>query len=100
MRTTRRSAVDESRTRTALLDAAQELMLEEGYAAVSSRRVGAKAGMNPAMVHYYFGTMDGLFIDCFVAGPNAASSVSLVRCCQRNRCGASGRPPTTRETVR
>ncbi len=68
VRTTRRSAVDESRTRTALLDAAQELMIEEGYAAVSSRRVGAKAGMNPAMVHYYFGTMDGPSSHCFVAG--------------------------------
>ena len=68
MRTPRRSAVDESRTRTALLDAAQELMLEEGYAAVSSRRVGAKADMNPAMVHYYFGTMDGLFIELFRRG--------------------------------
>ncbi len=68
VRTPRRSAVDESRTRTALLDAAQELMLEEGYAAVSSRRVGAKAGMNPAMVHYYFGTMDGLFIALFRRG--------------------------------
>ena len=68
MRTPRRSAVDESKARTALLDAAQELMLEKGYAAVSSRRVGAKAGMTPAMVHYYFGTMDGLFIELFRRG--------------------------------
>jgi AcrR family transcriptional regulator len=68
VRTPRRSAVDESRTRTALLDAAQELMLEEGYAAVSSRRVGAKASATSAMVHYYFGTMDGLFIELFRRG--------------------------------
>jgi AcrR family transcriptional regulator len=68
VRTPRRSAVDESKARTALLDAAQELMLEEGYAAVSTRRVGAKAGMTPAMVHYYFGTMDGLFIELFRRG--------------------------------
>lgn len=49
----------------ALLDAAQELMVEEGYGAVSSRRIGAKAGVNPALVHYYFETMDGLFIELF-----------------------------------
>jgi AcrR family transcriptional regulator len=64
----RRRAVDDSRARTALLDAAQQLMLDEGYAAVSSRRVGAKAGANPAMVYYYFDTMDGLFIELFRRG--------------------------------
>jgi AcrR family transcriptional regulator len=62
---TRRGAADHSSTRTALLDAAQELMIEEGYGAVSSRRIGARAGMNPALVHYYFETMDGLFIELF-----------------------------------
>jgi AcrR family transcriptional regulator len=61
----RRGAADQSRTRTALLDAAQELMIEQGYGAVSSRRIGAQAGMNPALVHYYFETMDGLFIELF-----------------------------------
>ncbi len=65
MKKPRRGAADHSRTRTALLDAAQELMVEEGYGAVSSRRIGAKAGMNPALVHYYFETMDGLFIELF-----------------------------------
>jgi AcrR family transcriptional regulator len=64
----RRRAADDSRTRTALLDAAQELMLKEGYAAVSSRRVGAKAAMNPALVYYYFDTMDGLFVELFRRG--------------------------------
>jgi len=43
-------------------------MLEEGYAAVSSRRVGALVGMNAALVYYYFGTMDGLFIELFRRG--------------------------------
>ncbi|MWA02484.1 TetR family transcriptional regulator [Actinomadura sp. LD22] len=64
----RRSPVDDSATRTALLDAAQELMLEEGYAAVTTRRLGAKAGLNNALVFYYFGTMDNLFIELFRRG--------------------------------
>jgi AcrR family transcriptional regulator len=59
------SAAGHRGTRSALLDAAQELLIEEGYAAVSSRRVGAKAGMNAALVYYYFDTMDGLFIELF-----------------------------------
>jgi AcrR family transcriptional regulator len=48
-----------------LLDAAERLMLEEGYAAVSSRRVAAAAGLKPQLVHYYFRTMDDLFLEVF-----------------------------------
>jgi AcrR family transcriptional regulator len=40
-------------------------MLEEGYAAVSTRHVAARAGTDKALVHYYFGTMDDLFIAVF-----------------------------------
>jgi AcrR family transcriptional regulator len=40
-------------------------MLDEGYAAVSTRRVAAVAGTDKALVHYYFGTMDDLFIALF-----------------------------------
>lgn len=47
-------------TREQLLDAAERLLLDEGYAAVTSRRVGAEAGVNPALVHYHFGSMDDL----------------------------------------
>ncbi len=64
----RRSPVEDSLTRTALLDAAEELMLEQGYAAVSTRRVGAKVGVNSALVSYYFGSMDGLFVELFRRG--------------------------------
>jgi AcrR family transcriptional regulator len=52
-------------TRDALLDAAEQILLDEGYAAVSTRRVAAKAGTDKALVHYYFGTMDDLFIAVF-----------------------------------
>jgi AcrR family transcriptional regulator len=37
-------------------------MLEEGYAGATSRRVAAKAGVKPALVHYYFPSMDDLFL--------------------------------------
>ena len=40
-------------------------MLDEGYAAVTSRRVAAKAGLKPQLVHYYFRTMDDLFLEVF-----------------------------------
>ena len=56
---------DESTARTALLDATERLMLQEGYAAVTSRRVAAEAGVNPGLVYYYFGPMDTLLIEVF-----------------------------------
>jgi len=60
--TPRRIGSEDSATRTALLDAAEQLMLEEGYAAATSRRVAARAGLKPQLVHYYFRTMDDLFL--------------------------------------
>jgi AcrR family transcriptional regulator len=48
-----------------LVEAAQQLLFEAGYGAVSSRRVAAKAGLKPQLVHYYFRTMDDLFIAVF-----------------------------------
>jgi AcrR family transcriptional regulator len=59
----RRIGATDSATRSKLLDAAELLMMEDGYAAVTSRRVGAKAGIAPQLVHYYFGTMDDLFLE-------------------------------------
>ena len=55
-------------TRDALLDAAEALLLEEGYASVTSRRVGERAGTNAALVYYYFESMDGLFVELFRRG--------------------------------
>jgi AcrR family transcriptional regulator len=40
-------------------------MLEAGYAAVTSRRLAAKAGLKHQLVHYYFRTMDDLFLEVF-----------------------------------
>jgi len=49
-------------TRDGLLDAAERLLMREGYPAVTSRRVGAEAEVNPALVHYHFGSMDDLLL--------------------------------------
>jgi AcrR family transcriptional regulator len=62
MSANRRLGAEDSATRAALLDAALQLLLEEGYAAVTSRKVAARAGLKPQLVHYYFRTMDDLFL--------------------------------------
>ncbi len=54
--------VDLEDSKTRLIEAAEQLMREEGYAAVTSRRVASKAGLKPQLVHYYFRTMDDLFL--------------------------------------
>jgi AcrR family transcriptional regulator len=59
-----RAATVEKRAR--LLDVAEQIMLSEGYAAVSSRTVATAAGLNhAALVHYYFPTIDDLFVEVF-----------------------------------
>jgi len=61
----RRIGSEDSLTRSQLLDAAERLMREQGYAAVTSRRVATEAGLKPQLVHYYFRTMDELFVALF-----------------------------------
>jgi len=45
-----------------LLDATEEIMINEGYAAVSSRSVAASVGIHAPLLHYYFPTIDDLFV--------------------------------------
>lgn len=54
-----RAATEEKRRR--ILDATEEIMLKEGYAAVSSRSVATAVGIQAPLVHYYFATLDDLF---------------------------------------
>jgi len=54
-----RATTEEKRKR--ILDATEEIMLKEGYAAVSSRSVATAVGIQAPLVHYYFATLDDLF---------------------------------------
>lgn len=58
----RRIGTETSATRALILETTEALILEEGYAAVSTRRVGARAGLKPSLVHYYFPTTDDLLL--------------------------------------
>ena len=55
-----RATTEEKRRR--ILDAAEEIMLKDGYAAVSSRSVATAVGIQAPLVHYYFATIDDLFV--------------------------------------
>lgn len=58
----RRIGAENSATRALILDATEGLIREEGYAAVSTRRVATRAGLKPSLVHYYFPTTDDLLL--------------------------------------
>ena len=51
----------ESRTREAILEAARRRFGEQGYDGATIRGVAADAGVNPALVHHFFGTKEHLF---------------------------------------
>ena len=46
----------------ALLDAAEQLLVEVGYAAITTRKLAERAGVNHGLVHYYFGAMEDLLL--------------------------------------
>ncbi|OBG31803.1 TetR/AcrR family transcriptional regulator [Mycobacterium sp. E3198] len=58
----RRVGAETSKTRDALLDCVEKMMLEEGYAGVSYRALAAKAGVTPSLVQYYFPSLDEIFL--------------------------------------
>src|SRR5882757_2248018 len=57
----RPSAGEAEDVRKKLLDAAGDLFPRYGYRGVSSRQIGAAAGVNFAMIRYYFGGKPGLY---------------------------------------
>jgi AcrR family transcriptional regulator len=58
----RRVGAEGSPRRELILDTTQRLMVDEGYAAVSTRRVAKEAGLTSALVHYYFPATDDLLL--------------------------------------
>jgi AcrR family transcriptional regulator len=59
-RTGRRPGV--SGTREAILEAARRAFAEQGYQRATIRGVAELAGVDPALVHHYFGTKQELFV--------------------------------------
>jgi len=59
--TNRRVGAETSKTRNAVLDSVEGLLLDEGYAGVSYRAVASKAGVTPSLIQYYFPTLDSMF---------------------------------------
>ncbi|HEU5130006.1 MAG TPA: TetR family transcriptional regulator [Glycomyces sp.] len=49
-------------TRSEILTAARALFADEGFESVSMRRIAGAAGVDPSLIHHYFGSKDELFM--------------------------------------
>jgi AcrR family transcriptional regulator len=56
-KTSARAAAEE-----ALFDAAERLLVDVGYAGITTRRLAEEAGVNHGLVHYYFGSNENLLV--------------------------------------
>ncbi|NUU22742.1 MAG: TetR/AcrR family transcriptional regulator [Streptomycetaceae bacterium] len=65
MSSPRRMGAEQSEMRERLLDLAEKVLMQEGYAAVGVRRLAREADVTPALVHYYFRTLDDLLVALF-----------------------------------
>jgi AcrR family transcriptional regulator len=62
VKSSKRIRRDPSEAKLLILKTAEKVMLEEGYAAVSVRRVAKSAGVSSTLLHYYYPTADDLLV--------------------------------------
>ncbi len=55
----------DSATRGLLLDGAENILKEEGYGSLTSRRIAERVGIKQQLTYYYFRTMDELMVEAF-----------------------------------
>jgi AcrR family transcriptional regulator len=62
MATSRRLGLKSSAVRAAIIEAAAEILSDEGFSGLISPKIAKRAGVKVQLVHYYFRTMDDLMI--------------------------------------
>jgi AcrR family transcriptional regulator len=93
-------------TRGAILDAARAAFAAGGYESTTIRGIATAAGVDPALVHHYFGTKESVFvaalefpfdpgavIPALLAGPREELGERLVRTLLAIWSEAAGREP-------
>ncbi|CAN7568256.1 helix-turn-helix domain containing protein [Phenylobacterium sp. LjRoot219] len=58
-----------------MISATEKLIREEGYAAVTSRRIADQAGLKHQVIYYYFDTLDDLLLEVFRRGADSGLAV-------------------------
>lgn len=83
--------------RDRILDAAEFLFAEHGYNGTKMRVLADQAGVNQALINYYFGSKNELFDEVF---QRKGAQVSAARIRSLEQLQAAPRPPAVREIVR
>lgn len=68
----------ESGAREAILEAARSMFASSGYERATIRAIAAGVGVDPALVHHYFGTKEDLFVAVIDAPINPADAIRAV----------------------
>jgi AcrR family transcriptional regulator len=76
-------------TRDAVLTAAREAFAERGFDGATIRGIAAEAGVDPALVHHYFGSKDQLFLAAIEAPADPADLLPEVLAAGRDQLGAA-----------
>jgi AcrR family transcriptional regulator len=77
----------ESGTREAILDAARRGFAEHGYDGATIRGIAADAGVNPALVHHFYGTKEQLFSAAMRLPLVPSQMLALILGAERDRLG-------------
>jgi AcrR family transcriptional regulator len=76
-------------TRDVVLAAAREAFAERGFDGATIRGIAADAGVDPALVHHYFGSKDQLFLAAIEAPADPADLLPEVLAAGRDQLGAA-----------
>lgn len=74
-------------TRSSILDAARRTFAEKGFDKASIRAIAADAGVDPALVHHYFGTKEKLFLAAMNAPINPGELIPQALAGPREQAG-------------
>lgn len=74
-------------TRSSILEAARRAFAEKGFDKASIRGIARDAGVDPALVHHYFGTKEKLFLEVMHAPINPADLIPQALAGPREQAG-------------
>ncbi|MFB4320169.1 TetR family transcriptional regulator [Actinomadura sp. 21ATH] len=74
-------------TREAILAAARELFAAKGYDGASLRAIARAAGVDPALVHHFFGNKEGVFVAAMRFPVDPSELVPKIMATPRERLG-------------
>lgn len=78
---------DGVKVREAILEAARAQFADQGYDGASLRGIAAHAGVDPALVSYYFGSKSGLFLESLRLPVNPATLIDQLLAGDRDALG-------------